>query len=100
MLGNILLKLIYSRAMEFKDRIIIEGYPMSKIAATTPKAICIEFIDRNKKWNTWIPKKIITINSSKDINVYSEDVKEINISLPEWFLQTENMRLILIPRNQ
>ena len=56
-------------------------------------------IDRNKKWNTWIPKKIITINSSKDINVYSEDVKEINISLPEWFLQTENMRLILIPRN-
>ena len=25
--------------------------------------------------------------------------KEINISLPEWFLQTENMRLILIPRN-
>ena len=86
--------------MEFKDRIIIEGYPLAKISTTTPKAICIEFIDRNKKWNTWIPKKIITINSSKDINVYSEDVKEINISLPEWFLQTENMRLILIPRNQ
>jgi hypothetical protein len=85
--------------MEFKDRIVIEGYPMSKISATTPKAICIEFINRNKKWSTWIPKKIITINSSKDINIHSEDVKEINISLPEWFLQTENMRLILIPIN-
>lgn len=99
MLGNILLKLIYLRAMEFKDRIVIEGYPLAKIVHTTPNAICIKYLDRGEKWNTWIPKKIITIDHSKDVNVNHQDVKEINISLPEWFLKTDKMRLILMPRN-
>ena len=99
MLGNILLKLIYLRAMEFKDRIIIDGYPLAKIVHTTPDAICIHFLGYNKKSNRWIPKKIITIDHSKDVNVNYEDVKEINISLPEWFLKTDKMRLILMPRN-
>ena len=51
MLGNILLKLIYLRAMEFKDRIIIDGYPLAKIVHTTPDAICIHFLGYNKKSN-------------------------------------------------
>jgi len=85
--------------LKFKNRIIIEGYPLAKIVHTTPDAICIHFIGYNQKRNRWIPKKIITIDHSKDVNVNYEDVKEINISLPEWFLNTDKMRRILMPTN-
>ena len=85
--------------LKSKNRIIIEGYPLAKIVHTTPDAICIHFIGYNKRRNRWIPKKIITIDYSKDVNINYEDVKEINISLPEWFLNTDKMRLILMPTN-
>ena len=85
--------------LKSKNRIIIEGYPLAKIVHTTPDAICIHFIGYNKRRNRWIPKKIITIDYSKDVNVNYENVKEINISLPEWFLNTDKMRLILMPTN-
>tara|TARA_R100000479_G_scaffold133120_1_gene70645 strand:- start:1240 stop:1506 length:267 start_codon:yes stop_codon:yes gene_type:complete len=85
--------------LKFKNRIIIKGYPLAKIVHTTAEAICIHFIGYNKRRNRWIPKKIITIDHSKDVNVNYEDVKEINISLPEWFLNTDKMRLILMPTN-
>ncbi len=98
MIGNILLDLIYLIAMEFKDRILIDGCIPSTITHSTPKAICLEYDGKNNKCNTWIPRKLITINHSKDIIRHYRSVKEINISLPKWFIEKE-LRLVLIPLN-
>ena len=85
--------------MNTKDTIIIKDYPLATIEFITPKAVCVSYEGLNSKCNTWLPKKLITIDSSKDIIRNYRNIKEYNISLPAWFLNTNKMRLILIPIN-
>tara|TARA_R100000655_G_scaffold30255_1_gene61000 strand:+ start:343 stop:600 length:258 start_codon:yes stop_codon:yes gene_type:complete len=85
--------------MRHKDRVIIENYPEATIDYETPKAICLHFDGRNPKTNVWIPKKIINIKQFKPINLNYRDVTQFKIDLPEWFLNTTDMRLLLIPTN-
>ena len=85
--------------MNNKDTILIKDYPLATIEFVTPKAVCVSYEGLNPKCNTWLPKKLITIVDSKDTIRNYRNIKEYNISLPEWFLQTDKMRLILIPTN-
>ena len=80
--------------IKFKDRIIIKGFLNGTIDHTTPKAICVHFDGKNPKTNVWIPKKIIEIVESKNITLHYRDITEFNISLPQWFLDTFEMRLV------
>ncbi len=63
------------------------------------KVVCVSYEGRNPKCNTWLPKKLITIDNSKNIERHYRNITQYNISLPGWFLETDKMRLILIPTN-
>ena len=80
--------------IKFKDRIIIKGFIDGTIDHTSPKAICVHFDGQNPKTNVWIPKKIIEIVESKSITLNYRNVTQFNISLPQWFLDTFEMRLV------
>ena len=80
--------------IKFKDRIIIKGFIDGTIDHTSPKAICVHFDKQNPKTNVWIPKKIIEILESKSITLNYRNVTQFNISLPQWFLDTFEMRLV------
>jgi hypothetical protein len=85
--------------MKSKDIIVIKNYPEGTIQHETPKAICVSFEGKHSNSNTWLPKKLITIDSSQNIERHYRNITQYNISLPEWFLETDKMRLILIPVN-
>jgi len=85
--------------MKSKDTIVIKGYPLATIEFITPKAVCVSYEGLNPKCNTWLPKKLITIDSLENIERHYRNITQYNISLPEWFLKTDKMRLILIPVN-
>ena len=87
------------RIMKFKDRVKIKDYPVGTIEWSTDKAICVHFDGKNPKTNVWIPKKNIIITEFKPIERNYRKVTEFNITLPEWFLNTTDMRLLLIPSN-
>lgn len=71
--------------MNVHDLIVIKDYPLATIKAETPKAICVSWQDKNGKWDTWIPKKIIHITKKENTKKRYREVEVFHISLPQWF---------------
>jgi|TARA_R100000084_G_C4534496_1_gene92725 hypothetical protein len=85
--------------MRHKDRVIIDNRPKATIKWESSKAICLGFDNKPEKFTVWIPKKLINIKECKPVKFNNEQVSEYIIDLPKWFLNTTDMRLLLIPSN-
>ena len=71
--------------MKVHDMLIIKDYPEATIEARTDKAICISFEGKGRKWNLWLPKKIIKVTEVRDTIKAYREVGVFCVDLPEWF---------------
>ena len=69
------------------DIFVITKLPLGIVRANTDLAICLGFEGKNQKWNTWIPKSIITVENQQDTVRHHRNIKEFSVSLPTWFIE-------------